>query len=89
MAVLAVSDDRQVLASAIAATSGGASGHLAVHLPGQPTAGLSRAVANDISLVQVHRRSDHRPGVRRAGLPSAGGARRRPHRGGRGVRTLC
>lgn len=57
VAVLAVSEDSDVLMRAVAATGTGASGRLAVSLPGQAAAGSSRATAGDLDLVRTHRRA--------------------------------
>ena len=55
--VLTVSEDPQVLTRALAATSAGAAGRLAVSLPEQATAGTSRANPDDMALVRSHRRA--------------------------------
>ncbi|MBT8225699.1 MAG: HAMP domain-containing protein [Dactylosporangium sp.] len=57
VAVLAVSEEREVLVRGIAATGDGAAGRLAVSLPEQPAVGVSRADAEDLTLVRVHRRA--------------------------------
>lgn len=57
VAVLAVTEDRMVLARTIAATGAGAGGRLAVSLPEQAPAGVSRANPDDLALVRAHRRT--------------------------------
>jgi signal transduction histidine kinase len=55
VAVLAVSDERDVLVRAVAATGAGAAGRLAVYLPDQPPAGTTRAPVDDVSLARLRR----------------------------------
>src|SRR5581483_7519396 len=55
VAVLAVSDERDVLARAVAATDAGATGRLAVYLPGQAAVGIARAAAGDVALARLRR----------------------------------
>jgi signal transduction histidine kinase len=55
--VLTVSEDHDVLAQALGATTAGAAGRLAVDLPGSPAAGDSRAGTEDLALVRLHRRA--------------------------------
>lgn len=55
--VLAVSTDPQSVAQAIAATSAGAAGRLAVYLPGQPTIGNRRAESADVELTRSRGRA--------------------------------
>lgn len=55
--VLAVSEERDVLVRAMASTSAGAAGRLSVSLPGQPTAGTSRASSEEVALVRAHGRA--------------------------------
>lgn len=57
VAVLAVSDDREVLAHAVAATTAGTRGRLVVDVPGQRVVGTPRAAADDVALARSRRRS--------------------------------
>jgi len=50
VAALAVTDDRNVLARALATSGAGAAGRLAVYLPGQPVIGTGRAADADVAL---------------------------------------
>lgn len=55
VAVLVVSDQRDVLVQAVAATDAGDSGRLAVYLPGQPVVGTARASEADVALARQRR----------------------------------
>jgi signal transduction histidine kinase len=55
VAVLAVSEQRDVLVRAVAVTRAGAAGRLAVYLPGQPAVGTARAAADDVALARLRR----------------------------------
>lgn len=57
VAALAVSDQPDVLAQAMAATPAGAEGLLAVHLPGQPALGIPRAASADVALAAARSQS--------------------------------
>lgn len=57
VAVLAVSDERDVLAHAVAATSAGSAGRLVVDVPGQSPVGSPRASSADVDLARGQRRS--------------------------------
>jgi signal transduction histidine kinase len=57
VAVLAVSEDRDIVAHAVAATAAGSTGRLVVDLPGQSPVGTPRASPSDVALTRLQRRS--------------------------------